>query len=147
MPPKFTKPRANAAVVHGEFEQIEVIDPDNPEQIIKKSSCKHCPAGHRFKVLTGRNPTNLRDHIRSFHADVELRLKGIIKVSIDYQFKSHFKTVVAADDAKAEAKARSQIAMAGTSAAEVLCPSPTVSGTSRKRKEQVSHPYSDMSSL
>ena len=91
MPPKSTKPRANASVVHGEFEQIEVIDPDNPEETIKKSSCKHCPVSHKNKVLTGRNPTNLRDHIRSFHADVELRLKGIVKVLIDFQFTSHLK--------------------------------------------------------
>ena len=91
MPTKSTKPRANAAVVHGEFDHIEVIDPDNPEETIKKASCKHCPVGHRYKVLTGRNPTNLRDHIKSFHADVELRLKGIINVSINYQLKSHLK--------------------------------------------------------
>ena len=75
--PSRTKPpkeRANRALVHDEFDHIEVISETGEK--IKKSQCKHCAPDSKNRVLTGRNPSNLRDHLKSFHREVYLRSKG-----------------------------------------------------------------------
>ena len=68
------KERANRALVHDEFEQIEVINEKGDR--IKKSQCKHCDPDSRYRVL-GKNPSSLRDHLKAHHPDIYLRSKGI----------------------------------------------------------------------
>ena len=73
---KSKKPRANRAHVHDEFVEIEVVCAEKKKKV-KKSQCKHCAPDSRFRVLAGRNPSNLRDHLEAHHKDVFARVKGI----------------------------------------------------------------------
>ena len=70
------KGRKNRSVVHQEFSQVEVTDPETKKKV-KKSLCKHCSPDSKYRVLSGVNPTNLRDHLNAHHPDVFARVKGI----------------------------------------------------------------------
>ena len=65
--------RLTRAAVHDEFVQIDVTtDPSSTTTKKKKSSrCKHCS-----QVLSGVNPTNLKDHLKAFHVSVYQKVKG-----------------------------------------------------------------------
>ena len=70
------KGRKNRSVVHEEFIQLEVIDAESNKKV-KKSQCKHCAPDSRYRVLSGVNPTNLRDHLKAHHPEQFARVKGI----------------------------------------------------------------------
>ena len=73
---KSTKDRANRALVHDEFSPIEVVCAKTNKKV-KKSLCKHCEPDSKFRVLAGRNPSNMRDHLNAHHKDIFARVKGI----------------------------------------------------------------------
>ena len=76
--------RLTRAAVHDEFVQIDVTPDPGSTKKKKSSRCKHCP-----QVLSGVNPTNLRDHLKAFHGSVYQKVNGNLchssnSVSIQY---------------------------------------------------------------
>ena len=67
---KDRKKRINASSVHYEFIPVAREHPKTNE-IVLSSKCKYCD-----QAIIGNNPTNMKDHLQSFHPAVFERVKG-----------------------------------------------------------------------
>ena len=64
--PKYTDKRMPSKSVHKEFSPVEMEHPYTKEKI-EGRECKHC-----LTVIKGKNPTNLRQHLKRLHPAVVL---------------------------------------------------------------------------
>lgn len=72
---KERKKRKNASCVHHEFIPVAKEHPKTKE-IVLSSKCKYCD-----QVIIGNNPTNMKDHLQSFHPAVFDKVKGKFPVN------------------------------------------------------------------
>ena len=77
---KAGKERINRSSVHQEFIPVATEHPKTREIVLSRK-CKYCD-----QVIMEKNPTNLRRHLRSFHAAVYEKVKGKL-ILIYNQFK------------------------------------------------------------
>ena len=69
--PKYTDIKIRKpSSVHKEFSPVEMEHPYTKEKI-EGRECKHC-----LTVMKGKNPTNLRQHLKRFHPAVVLNTLG-----------------------------------------------------------------------
>ena len=63
-PPKYTSNLRKRSSIHKEFRPV-VMEHPNTKEKIEGRECKHC-----LTVMRGKNPTNLKQHIRTHHPAV-----------------------------------------------------------------------------
>ena len=63
-PPKYTSNLRKRSSIHKEFRPVLMEHPNTKEKI-EGRECKHC-----LTVMRGKNPTNLKQHIRTHHPAV-----------------------------------------------------------------------------